>query len=139
MPERKKRDWHSAVTILRHWKRSLRPAPDPSAPRRLTPLERERATNVTLQEQLRSALAEMAQHEGSDGDRTRFDFEASSTEQISRAFADAWRERTVADRRPHQGPQGQAGGDPQADARGAAAVVTRGRAVSANVKITKTF
>jgi len=89
---RRRRTWKSAVAIHRHWKRSQEP-PDPTRQRRQTPLEAERATNVTLQEALNSANAEIARLRGADGDATRFDLELSSTEHIGRAIVDAWRER----------------------------------------------
>ena len=87
VPERKKRYWLSAVAIHRHWKASLRPVRDPSAPRTPTPLEQERATNVELQQQLHAALARLRSADGGN----LFDLEHDSAEQIGRTIGSAWR------------------------------------------------
>jgi hypothetical protein len=50
VPAQKKKWWTSAKTIYDNWKRDTKSA-DPDAPKRETPLQRERATNQLLQQQ----------------------------------------------------------------------------------------
>jgi hypothetical protein len=55
VPERQKRDWLSAKAVYTHWTASLKPK---DAPRKPSPYVQMKETNITLQEQLQSALDE---------------------------------------------------------------------------------
>jgi hypothetical protein len=87
VPERKKRDWLSASAVWKNWKKSRKPPPDPNAPRRLTPLQAERATNVILQEQLRAANERLKTADGRD----LFDIDHDSAEAIGKTIGSRWR------------------------------------------------
>jgi hypothetical protein len=86
VPERKKRNWLSATAVYRNWKKSLTP-PDPDARRPLTPLQKERATNVFLQEQLHSANQRLKTADGGN----LFDLDHDSAEQIGKTIGERWR------------------------------------------------
>jgi hypothetical protein len=86
VPERKKRDWLSARAIYRHWKASARPK-DADAPRKPTPLQQERATNIELQQQLHEANQRLKSADGGN----LFDMHSTSPEQIGGIFLNEWR------------------------------------------------
>jgi hypothetical protein len=87
VPARKKREWLSATAVYRNWKKSRKPPPDPNASRRPTPLQAERATNVILQEQLRSANQRLKTADGRD----LFDIDNDSAEAIGKTIGARWR------------------------------------------------
>jgi hypothetical protein len=82
--ERKRRFWLSARAIHRHWKVSRKPK-DPDAPRKPTPLQQERATNVILQEQLHEANARL------QVDGNQFDLAKTGAETIGKIIVNTWR------------------------------------------------
>ena len=84
--ERKKRDWLSARAIFRNWKASTK-TKDPDAPKKPTPLQQERATNVELQQQLHAANQRLKTADGGN----LFDLEQDSPEHIARTISATWR------------------------------------------------
>lgn len=64
--EPKKRDWLSAKAICSHWKASTKHR-DPDAPKKPSPLQQERTTNVFLQEELHKANEKLKTSD--EGDR----------------------------------------------------------------------
>jgi hypothetical protein len=87
VPERKKRDWLSASAVFKNWKKSQRPPLDPDAPRRPSPIQKERETNVALQEALRDANEKLKHADGRD----LFDVDNDSAEAIGRTIVDRWK------------------------------------------------
>jgi hypothetical protein len=85
VPEKKKREWLSARAIARHWRASLKQR-DPDAKREPSPIAKERATNVALQEALHSANERLKTADGGN----LFDIDRDSAEMIGRTFAQAW-------------------------------------------------
>jgi len=88
VPPRVKRDWLSAKAVYTNWKRSLKPK-DPDAPRKPTPLQEERATNVILQEQLHATQERLKTADGGN----LFDLEHTGAEKIGEIIVAAWRQQ----------------------------------------------
>jgi hypothetical protein len=83
-----KRECLSAIAVYRNWKKSQKkPPPDPNATRRPTPLQAERATNVILKEQLRSANERLKTADGGN----LFDIDRDSAEAIGKTIGARWR------------------------------------------------
>jgi hypothetical protein len=80
--KRTARNWLSASAIHKHWSRAQRPV-DPDAPRKPSPYTAMKETNVTLQEQLHSAIAENKALKSDDGGN--YFTAESSAEQIGDA------------------------------------------------------
>jgi hypothetical protein len=80
VPENKKREWLLARAIYRHFKASLKPI-DPNAPKKSSPLELERATNIQLQEELHIAQEQLKR------DGSLFDLAGSNAAEIVAAIS----------------------------------------------------
>jgi hypothetical protein len=87
VPPRKKREWLSATAVYRNWKKSQKPPPDPNAPPRMTPLQKERATNIQLQELLHVTNERLKTADGRD----LFDIDHDSAEVIGKTIGARWR------------------------------------------------
>jgi hypothetical protein len=86
VPEKRKRHWVSAPTIYKHWNKARKPV-DPNAPKKPSPLAREKATSQLLQEQLREANTRLKTADGGN----LFDLEQTGAEKIGEIIVAAWR------------------------------------------------
>src|SRR5262245_20112053 len=86
VPERKKRDWLSARAIHRHWLKFKQPK-DPNAPKKPTPLQEERATNVTLQQELHATRERLRTADGGN----LFDLDHDTVEHVGTVIGARWR------------------------------------------------
>jgi hypothetical protein len=88
VPAQKKKFWLSAPTIHRNWKKDTAPVDtDDPTKKRETPLQRERATNQLLQQQLHEANARLKTADGGN----LFDLEHTGAERIGQLIVEAWR------------------------------------------------
>jgi hypothetical protein len=86
VPEKKKRFWMSVRAIHRHWTDSNKPK-IPDALKKPTPFQRERATNVTLQEQLHAANERLKTADGGN----LFDLDHDTVEHVGTVIGARWR------------------------------------------------
>jgi hypothetical protein len=86
LTDKQRFDWASPEAIIRRCPVFAK-AKDPNAPRKPTPLQAERATNIMLQEQLHEANARL------QADGSQFDLQNTGAEVIGRIIVNEWRQQ----------------------------------------------